>query len=278
MQYQSDQYPGKFVTTLSDEYRARSVNIIDGSFFEVDPTGKSSEPTNIATVKQRLGTGYKVIMVHGTMYDPEGDGLSNPHLTIFEVLRNAFAPFENVSGIGWTSVSFTPGNLFEAWFKGHLTWYGLAVRNAGLVSTPLSQLLSSLEGPYAIVCHSIGCDIARHALRSADTRPERILLINPDTDYAAFQDWSIAQAVPTLHVAAKRDSVLRLSQYARRNSDFHVRPDQSLYAMETIDFDQFLPDAPRDSFRYGNPRRLWDHMASLEVPELWPRYREFLKF
>ncbi len=278
MQYQSDRYPGKSTTTLSDEYRARSVNIMDGSFFDVDPTGKSSDPIDVETVKQRLGTGYKIIMVHGTMYDPEGDGLSNPHLTVFEVLQNALAPFESVSGIGWPSVSFTPGNLFEAWFNGHLTWYGLAVRNAKLVSPPLSRLLSSLEGPYAIVCHSIGCDIALHALNTSETRPERILLINPDTDYAAFQDWSIAQGIPTLHVAAKRDSVLRLSRYARKNSKFQVARGQDNYAMETIDFDQFLPDARRDSFSYGNPRRLWDHMASLEVPELWPRYRDFLKF
>ncbi|WP_282610821.1 alpha/beta hydrolase [Pelagibius sp. Alg239-R121] len=217
-------------------------------------------------------------MVHGTMYDPEGDGLNNPHLTIYEVLRNAFAPFESISGIGWPSVSFTPGNLFEAWFKGHLTWYGLAVRNARLVSPPLSRLLSSLDGPYAIVCHSIGCDIARHAVSSAQRQPARILLINPDTDYAAFQEWSIAHGIPTLHVAAKRDSVLRFSQYARKNSKFQVAPRQDFYSMETINFDQFLPDGQRDSFSYGNPRRLWDHMASLEVPELWLRYREFLKF
>jgi len=276
MQELEDRYRPKFVATLPEAYRTQSMNLSEGRFLAIDSSGKSSHDMPLRDMLDRFGRGYRIILVHGTMYNPEGNLLANPHLTIYEVMRQHLSRFDNISGIGWDSVSFTLTNLVEAWRNRRWTWYGLTDLNATRAAASLSDLVSGLRGPYALVCHSIGCDMVRQALSKSATKPSRILMLSPDTDYAAIYAWSVENRVPTRHVVAKRDTVLRFSRHAQRNAAFSPDPDQPYYRREIVDIDAFVRDEPRLSSDYGNVRRYLDHMAVLELSALWPGYVDFL--
>ena len=211
------------------------------------------------------------------MYDPRDPGLGNPHLTLYVALRSMLGDGGGpIVGTGWNSVLFTPGNLLTAWRNGDATWYGLATRRAAKAAQQLRRVLGSRRSRYSVVCHSIGCHIAWQAVVNAETPPDRFLMLSPDTDYTALQDWSQRRGVDVLHVTAAEDAVLPFSRFARRNRGFAPRPGQDRYRMHVVDVDEYLPHSRRISFEYTNPRRFGDHMAVTELPHLIPLYRAFL--
>ena len=269
-------YPANFAATLPEPYRSHSFNLRDRDAYAIDRFGRSTGPTGAEAMARAAEGGYRIVFVHGSMYNPEGDALENPHLTIYEVMRRQLDGIGRHTGIGWDSVSFTPATLLEAWRQGQATWYGLTFANARREAPTLARYFSALDAPYAIVCHSIGCEMVRQALSVASTRPARILMLSPDTDYAAFEAWSVRNVVPTLHAVARRDGVLRFSRWARRNAAFTPSADQSTYVLKRFAIDEFAPGRPRFSTDYANPRRFLDHMAALEVDALWDHYRAFL--
>lgn len=263
---------------LPEGVRSRSATLLDGAFWSVGADALPQARMEAGALQASLATPEAVFLIHGTMYDPTAPGLANPHLTLFVALRSMLgAGADATIGLGWNSVSFTPGNLWAAWRRGHVTWYGLAAERAGAAAARLSDVLSGHGSGYALVCHSIGCHIAWRAAAASGNPPKRMLMLSPDTDYAALEDWALAHGVDVLHVTAERDAVLPLSRFARRNRSFRPRPDQNGYRMHVVDVDAHLPAHPRISVRYANPRRFGDHMAVTQLPHLAPLYRDFLQ-
>ena len=268
----------KFSAELPEEYQRHSFNIVQGQIHEIGPAGLSAARIGPADAAARLGESRRIILIHGTMYDPDAAGLDNPHLTVFQVIRAQVGDRAALSGIGWPSAPFSAKNLGAAWGKGRLGWYGLAQENALATEAPLAEMLAQTRAPYDVICHSLGCDILRRLVRAGHARPGRVLMLAPDTDYADMARWSRETGTPILQVTASRDGVLGFGQYARRNRDFTPPGTDGPYRTILIDVDHYLPGGARLSRDYENPRRYLDHMAPLEIPELWPVYLEFLGY
>ena len=268
----------KFTENLPEEYRRSSFNIVGGEVFEITPSGLSKARLDPARAGARLGDSRRIIAVHGTMYDPDAPGLDNPHLTVFQVIRAQLGGRAALTGIGWPSAPFSAENLGAAWGRGRLGWYGLAQENAEDTAAPLAAVLAQSRVPYDVICHSLGCDILRRLLRDGRAHPRRVLMLAPDTDYADMARWSRETGTPVLQVTASRDGVLGLGRYARENRDFAPPRRDGPYRAILIDVDHYLPEGARFSADYLNARRYLDHMAVLEIPELWPHYLEFLGY
>lgn len=266
----------KFTETLPEEYRRGSFNIVGGKVFEITASGLSKAAMDPARAGARLGEGRRIIAIHGTMYDPEAPGLDNPHLTIFQVIRARLGDRAALTGIGWPSAPFSAENLGAAWGKGRLGWYGLAQENASDTAAPLAAILAQTRAPYDVICHSLGCDILRRLLREGRAHPRRVLMLAPDTDYADMARWSRETGTPVLQVSAARDGILGFGQYAKANRDHAPPRRDGPYRAILIDVDHYLPGQARFSADYLNARRYLDHMAVLEIPELWPHYLKFL--
>lgn len=268
----------KFTERLPDNYRRNSFNIVDGRIYEISQEGLSKTPVSPDQFQARLGEGRRVIMIHGTMYDPDAPGLANPHLTIFQAIRAQVGDRAVLSGIGWPSAPFTARNLGLAWGKGRLSWYGLAIENADETVQTLSGRMPDGSAQYSFICHSIGCDIVRQLVREAGARPEHVLMLAPDTDYADMSRWAQETGTPVLQVNASRDGVLGFGRYAGRNRNFAPPQNNGPYRSVLVDVDHYLPGLARYSADYVNPRRYLDHMAPIEIPELWPNYLQFLGY
>lgn len=263
--------------TVPEPIRARSFDILDGAFWSIGSDALPTVQIDTAEVQAKSDARGAVFLIHGTMYDPRDPGLGNPHLTLYVALRSMFGDGVGpIVGMGWNSISFTLGNLLTAWRNGHATWYGLATRRAAEAVEQLHDAFAARRSRYSVVCHSIGCHVAWQAVVDAKHPPDRLLMLSPDTDYAALQDWALERDVEVLHVTASQDVVLTFSQFARRNRGFVPRPGQDRYRMHVVDVDTYLPSVRRISFRYTNPRRFGDHMAVTELPHLIPLYRRFL--
>ena len=139
-------------------------------------------------------------------------------------------------------------------------------------------MLAETRASYDVICHSLGCDILRRLVRAGGAHPGRVLMLAPDTDYADMAAWSRETGTPVLQVTASRDGVLGFGQYAGKNRDFIPPQSRRPYRVMLVDVDHYLPDRARFSADYLNPRRYLDHMAPLEIPELWPHYLEFLGY
>ena len=90
----------KFTAVLPGEYRRHSFNIVQGQIHEIGPAGLSAAQIGPAEAAARLGEKRRIILIHGTMYDPDAPGLDNPHLTVFQVIRAQVGDRAALSGIG----------------------------------------------------------------------------------------------------------------------------------------------------------------------------------
>ncbi|MFK8033779.1 MAG: hypothetical protein AB8B94_06500 [Hyphomicrobiales bacterium] len=267
-----------FSESVPEHYRNQSFNIDGSAFHTITAKGLSNIATTSGAMAARISTGTPVVVLHGSNYDIEKTGLDNPHLTIYEVLRTMLKQEDQYSlvGIGWSSVRFTPRNFIEAWSEGLPSPYSLTLRNTAAVVDGLETYLPQIRGPYNLVCHSIGCDILSKALARIDNLPDRILMLSPDTSYKTIHDWAVHNKVSTLHLDAKNDGSLVFSKHAKENSGFVPALDQNTYFRRIVDVEKYAPEWSRSNTVYGNPRRYWDHMATLELQQLWPCYVSFL--
>lgn len=269
-------FQGKYASQLEDAYQRVSFNITDSGINSVDAFGRSVDAIAPAAVFARLDSDYPVFLVHGTMYDTTENDIYQPHLTVYEVLRRHLGDEFQATGVGWRSVPFTLGNLFRSWGKGHWSWYGLTAERAAERSKTLAQVFAGADRPFAVICHSIGCEVAFRALAAAPTTVRRVLMLSPDTDFGAVRAWAQESRTRVMHVVASGDRMLGLSQYAKVNKTFDVSANDIFYRYLEVQPEKLLPDGRRVSAAYANPRRYWDHMAPLELDAYWRDYLKFL--
>jgi pimeloyl-ACP methyl ester carboxylesterase len=213
-----------------------------------------------------------VVGLHGFLYDPADEGYYSPFFTIYAQFGDVVARRrERLVGVGWSSVTFTAGNMIKALLAGNATPFGLARERAVQRVPAFAAALAAADKPLTILCHSLGCLIAVEALARAPRAPvERVVMLNAAIEEPRLAELAERGLPPLVNVFTPTDSVLKaasLLRTGRRDQMIGTGPVE--LANHRVVNVEVTPEAVGSRFGsdLSNPNRFFDHLYAFEAPQ-----------